>query len=414
MRIKEIIDKYKIYILIFFVVTLPYHIDSSIIGGFAFLILLIGIILRKNNLKELIDNKMIKVFLFFLFFYYLSQFWSESNKYTVLDLKDAFNNFKYYPFFIIGIYLWGLTKDDIKKVLLYIAISPIVYVILYYLNSLGITSIYSSHYCWPDIVHRYKFLMWDFRANPFIIFGTVYFYIKFLFNFKDKNRQKALIFFSISLVYFISLFIDEYTHSRAMDIAVLFALIYVSFSFVSNRYKSMVIGVFLFILTLTVYSQYSEFKKGYDEFQSFVQDRKFEGSFGYRLGMLNVGYELFQKAPFFGSGISNISSQVKDIKEKENFYFANSHLESFHNENILILVQTGLIGYIAFLMFIFYYYKLEINDIEILLFKNSIIIVFLCLSIADYFITNKTTGTAFAIFISLFLALPKKDMGKNT
>ena len=408
-KLREFLEKYKLSFLIIFVLTLPYNITINWIGTFSILFFVMGIILNKYKIKELFENSVVRIFFIFMIFYCLSILWGEFNEHSKNDIRDAIDNFKYYPLIILGIFMSGFTSEQIKKALFYLAIAPILYVVFYYTNSLELTSIYSPHYLWDSVEYRFKILMWDFRANPFIIYSAIYFYIKFLHNLKDKKL--SFIYLCVSAIFAISLFVDEYTHSRAMAIALVLGITYVSFSFITFRYKYIILTILLGILgSVVTYTQIDEFKKGYSEVKLFMEEKKYEGSFGYRLGMLTAGYEIFERSPYIGSGINNVTDQVKEIKKQNPQLFANFHLESFHNESMLLLVQVGLVGYFLFLFFLIKYFTMRMVDNDLNLLKNSVIIIYSFLTIADYFFTNKTSGTMFAILLAIFITQKYLDI----
>lgn len=404
------IEKIQYYLIAFFVITLPYFVDDSLVGTCSILIFILGLFIRKRDWKELFSNLHIIFLTIFILFSYLSLFWGISDEILNKTAKDAIERFKYFPLIIIGIYLSNLDKKKIENLLFFLAISPILYIVLYYLNSFGITSIYSEHYKYyielmnRDDVFFTIHLMWDFKANVFIIFSLIYFYIKSLKALKDNNIKNFILLGLLSIVIFISLFIDEITDSRLMDIVAVACIMFITYRFISNKYKFFIFSIVSIFSIILVYNlQKESFNKGFHELESSLVENNYEGSWGFRVGMIVVGCKILKDNPFFGVGINSTKDGVDRIREKQpELLDFHKDIHSFHNEHILILSQVGIIGYFIFMLFIIFYFLYIIQNKEMDILKKSVILMYLLLMVADYFISNKSLGNTFALLLALF------------
>ena len=346
----------------------------------------------------------------FVIFTYFSLLWGTSEEVLNKTAEDAIERFKYFPMLIIGVYLSNFTKEEIQRFLLLLAISPFGYMFLYYLNAFGLINIYSDHYMgYQELIGKEgiiftKHLMWDFKVNVYIIFSLIYFYIKFLGKIKEKNYNKSFIYILLVVFIFISLFVDSVTDSRLMDMVAVAIIVFVTYQFITNKYKLPILIIISILVSSIVYNvQKDSFDEGFNELKDSFVERNYHGSWGFRVGMLNVGYEILEDSPYVGIGINSTKEAVDMIrKEQPELLKFHHNIHSFHNEHLLFLTQVGLLGYIVFLVFIFYFFSLKIQNKNMSILKNSIILMYLMLMVADYFISNKSLGNTFAAFIALF------------
>lgn len=408
---KNYLEIIHFYIIGLFILTLPYHIHNSVIGGFSITIFILGLLTYKRDLKELFTIKHIQFLFLFFTIVLLSYFYSEENNFSL-----TIQPFKYFPLIIVGIYLSALTKKQIEVLFLLFAISPIAYVIIYYLNFFHITTLYSSHYD----SNGSKILMMDLIANIIIVLSATYFFVLSIKNMNNKHYYKTTIYFILFTIFALSIFIDPKTHSRSMDIALLASIVIVLVYML--KWRTIVLYFIISIVLITMLSRTShgtyiskEFFKAYNNIEKAIYHKQYNSSSGYRVGMIKLGSELIVKNPILGIG-NNSLTHVEHVRS-DNIEFKTliPYLHSFHNEHIFFLVSYGILGYFMIVLFGIYYYKYKIKNSYLFIFKNVIIISYVwVMTIGDY-LSNKTNGNMFALLLALLTlyAILEKENDEN-
>ena len=407
---KTLIDNIHYGLLIVLILTMPYYISNSWIGTLSIFIFLLAIINNKINLKSFLSKKPIVFLMLFIAMSYFSLLWSENPLTPLSALKD-FNEFKYYILIIPGIYFSNLSQARLFFLFKVIAISPLAYIIIYYLNASGLTSIYSTHY-YPET--GYIALYVDLIANIYIYLSALYLYIKLFSSIHTKNKPKVLLYLVLFIFVSISLFIDPTTSSRTINLAFFLFLLAVPLYFF-KAYIKFIIPISLILFSLTVYLliNSSSFKTGVDELKLAIEKNSYSGSWGYRAGLMVVGYEIFKTSPILGNG-NNVKTITLQIREKKPYLFAHHPLIHFHNEHIVILTKIGIVGYILFLIFLFYLFKLKLSSPEINTYKNIFILSLFIFFFGEQYFTFKATTNAIAVLIALFILQDKTTKKETT
>ena len=110
----------------------------------------------------------------------------------------------------------------------------------------------------------------------------------------------------------------------------------------------------------------------------------------------NASISMIAEEPIFGNGFKSFRKNCKkydteNIKESTEYRVCSTHPHNFHLE---ILVDAGLIGYSAFMIFLFYLFKdLKKNNVSNKLILNIIIIIML-----TFIFLPRPTGSIFSTF----------------
>ena len=132
----------------------------------------------------------------------------------------------------------------------------------------------------------------------------------------------------------------------------------------------------------------------------------YDTSAGARYGAILVSLDLIQKHPFLGEGLGYArASYIKTIKDSA-IYSKSKYLikvmSDLHNQYMQVLIEVGIVGFVIFLLFIYYFYKEKIYDIE---FK-TISIIFMTSLLAGFFggslLRMYEIYVLFVIFLGLY------------
>ena len=183
----------------------------------------------------------------------------------------------------------------------------------------------------------------------FYIFSL--FFISYFLKFYNNHKKTALIIIFIFI--FISFLIGERANFIKFFITILFIYLFI----LEIKFKKKILGIILLFIVMSLfinlnkeakYRYYLQIESLYtDGLNSFLKQSKYGAHY-------NAAFKIFKEYPVFGVGIKNY--RVESSKEKyinENYsathYRWATHPHQIHFE---FLSETGLFGYISFLIFI--------------------------------------------------------------
>ena len=406
-NIKNHLEPLQYMLIIAIVMTLPYWGLYSYFKYTTVLLFLLILITGQIDFKNIINNKVILSLFAFILFTYLSALWTASNPIFTQEYELNFNRFKYYFLLIIAIYSTSLTTEQIKSIFFIMALSPLYTVIVYYLNAFGITHIYSA--LWYE--GESNILTHYLVNNFFILYSGIYFYILFFDNLMKKHYKTSLFAAFLTIFFFISLFIDPITTARLM-ILVFFILIMIIPLFYLKRKQVIFVVLLSAIFAALFINTNPGMQKGLKTFSTAISEDKYTGSWGHRLGFAIVGIKIFQENPIIGRGISDVRERTLLFAKENPKYFIGDPGRHFHNEHINLLVQVGIVGYSLFLLFIFLFLRLSINNEFLHRLKFAFVFSFLLLMLGEHYLSIWTTSSFFALFIALILLYHKQELNE--
>jgi O-antigen ligase len=132
-----------------------------------------------------------------------------------------------------------------------------------------------------------------------------------------------------------------------------------------------------------------------------VQGEAEGSSFFQRLIFWRVGWRLFKKHPFFGTGTGDVKKEIKAEYESYPVYVEPKYRLRAHNQFITFLMTFGMVGCAYFLFFLAF----TTNKAR----HHPLFLFFMVVSIMS-FLTEDTLETQagvtfFSFFLSLFSAL---------
>jgi O-antigen ligase len=334
-------------------------------------------------------------------FTYASALWSQSPEFVNDDLNTNIDRFKYYFLIIPSIYLSNLSKKDINRLLLFVAIAPVLSIVIYYTNHLGLTSIFPFKTPDEDLILSHYLVQ-----NFFILLSILYLYIHILSATKTRDYKKAAIYSLLLIVASISLVIHPDTTSRLMVLAFILIIAITPYFYLPKK-VFFPLATLITVISISIVAVNPNFQRGIKSLEDAVTSERYVSSWGHRTAFALAGFEMFREHPLFGRGINDFSRPYEKIVEKNPDHFHN--IRRFHNEHINILVATGIVGYALLVIFFISLYRLNIRDRDIHVFKNITVISIFFIMLGEHYLSVKDTTNFIAILITLFVLLRYRE-----
>lgn len=387
---------------------------SHYAGSFIFSLILILFIIRRN-LKEYLlpafKNKVVQAFIIFYLINILWLFGTENfdqakqvlkfSQYALFPILFlAFIDKRFSPY-IIGGFITGILFSE------FISYSIQFNLIPWKLAFFSIP-IYQAY----DINDPSPFLHHSFYASSLA-------FISALLIYKYLTKNPTLLEKAISLLFIISISINLATVGGRVGYILYIVLILFSIYYIYGKknLSSLIvafIGIASFFITAYTYSPI--FKNKIKETQHITKEflngkMNFHDSLGSRIGFSYYATQVINTNFLLGVGTGDYMDEVKKIipNTQNNTYIKNT-LEHPHNIYIMLLLQFGIIGLLAFLNIFYQLYRYKNSDDYLKFVKYSIM-----LTIAVALITETFTAPyyfpLFVLIVSSTLStenLPKE------
>ncbi|NOR55885.1 MAG: hypothetical protein GQ531_06725 [Sulfurovum sp.] len=335
----------------------------------------------------------------------MSTLWSSASPVLNAEFSLNFARFKYYFLLIIAIYSASLTTKQIKNLFFIMALAPLYTIVVYYLNAMGITHLYSALFFHGESKLLTHYLM----NNFFILYGTLYFYIVFFDNLIKKDYKVSSLAALLTIIYFVSMFIDKPSTARLMILVFFMIMFMVPFFYVKKKYIVLILLVVLGISVVFIKNSQG-IQQGIKTFSTAITEDKYVGSWGHRLGFAIVGLEIYKEHPLIGRGICDVRERTIAFAKENPKYFVGDPARHFHNGHINLLVQVGAVGYSLFLVFIFLFLRAPLYNRFNYILRSSFVVTFLLLMFGEHYLSIEQTSYFFALFIALMLLYHKQEL----
>lgn len=171
------------------------------------------------------------------------------------------------------------------------------------------------------------------------------------------------------------------------------------------------------VLAIGGYSSISLFKKRIDHGISDIQqlqEGNFNTSWGLRAAFWVVTYDALHKHPFVGSGIGDYRLAARETFVCNTHHFNQRVINwcsdtHFHNQYLMILVQTGLIGFGLMIWLFIELFKLKIDNPQLNEFKILGLTTFIVASISEPLWILQFPIILFIFIVSLSIAAAQKN-----
>lgn len=402
LRAKLDFDKLYKNSLLLFAFTLP--LSRAAVSFFSIWFVLLWIMEGgwEEKVKSIKNCRVLRTLLLFILLSTLTFFISEDQSMALSVIK------KYFYFMIPFVFFTSLRKE---KEYIHSAIS-------FFLAGMFISEI---------IAYGIYFEWWQFNGRPpsypspfmshidysiFLALSSIILLYR-LFSDRYGIRQKilyALFFVTVTGNLFISI-------GRTGQLAYLVALIV--FGLIRYRFSIKAFGLSL-LLILSIFTAAYHISDNFKARVVLAQndilrivDGDLKDSWGIRLSYWIVTFNILREHPW-GNGIGDFKLAVKEEIAKEKYspkIYAKSFLPKFHphNQYLMILLQTGVVGLSLFLLLLYRIVKLPIRDRELkdlsLLFVTIYIVGFM----AEPLLWKQFTAVLFSMFTGLFLAASREE-----
>ncbi len=409
---KKIINKinfektYYFALLIFaFMLPLSRATNSLFIVLFILLLFLQGN--YKKHFEKLKTSPLAISILVFIVFTIFSLLWTE-------DLGFGLNQKRLYiPWIAIFAIALNVKKEQILSIISAFIMGMIVSEILSYGMFFELWQIkgHGKEYPSPFMMH--------IDYSIFLAFTAIILLNRLLSKRYSKKEKLIILFFFITITG--NLFINEGRTGQLAFLVGIFATIFIHYKI---NLKSILAS---FILIVIIFSSAYTFS---DKFQTRIHAAKSDiekimqgqlnSSWGIRVAMYFVATDIIKANPIIGVGVGDYKIAAKKALEKNDHGFSKNVVEfipkyHFHSQYLNILVQSGIIGLLMFLIIFYQFAKLSISDPELKELSLLIIIILMTAFIAEPLFLKQFTNILFVLFAGLFLgaSLDSSSVSEN-
>ena len=202
-----------------------------------------------------------------------------------------------------------------------------------------------------------------FFANMIIFYRLFY---------EKKNIKKMLSIF-ILMVSSVALFL---TFSRVIILLYVIIAFYLGLKYIRKKIVILITLAFLFFLFVSTSFSYRFFDSA-----SLIRDWRM------RAELINISMSLFKKHPYFGAGLKNFF-YYQPLYQKT---ITPTLFQPVHNIFILVLVETGVVGFIIFCTFLIHTFRVllrkikKVRDREVKDFYKATMVIFVSMIIVGMF-----------------------------
>ena len=334
-----------ILVFLFSLFPIAFYLGNLIINTFIILIGITYLIFLFKNNHKLIDKKILILLFFFWFTLIINLIFSNNFENSYLRVSK----FLFIIFFIFAFkHLININSKYEKYIfgvwtfILIIQIIDIIFEIIFGINITGFKS-----YMPGRLVSFFR----DELVVGYFFFGFSIVILAFLYQRKFIGDKIAVLLFVLLIV--LSFLIGE----RSNFIKTFLSIILFLFFIIKYNYKTKIISiVFILSILISILNLNTNYKVRYVEqmFESHKDLGISKFSVDYFLNRTIYGkhqltaYRMFEDNKIFGVGIKNFREQVYKKKYVEH-QTVDLHPHQIHLE---LLAETGLFGYISFLIFI--------------------------------------------------------------
>ncbi len=391
--LNHILEKVLFTLIVFF--PLAFFLRSLILNFIILLISLIFVIVSINKNYNFLKFNYNKVLLIFFSFPFISQLFINME---IEKLIKSFFLLKFFLLFNATIYVFShINKNYLKKLLNILIVLIILFILDLYLqyilgyNSLG----FKPSFCEERTLKcfRYSGLFGaELVAGGFISIIVSSIFILTIILYKNK-------FLTIfPLILLITVYITG--ERTALVVMLAFSIIYY-FKFFKFRVSYIVISVLIIGSFLSFAKESSKQRFINDTINLVKNDNNLSLIDSIKTTPWGLHYGasilMVQKKPIFGNGYKSFRVNCKNydylnIRVKQRHSVCSSHPHNFHLE---ILVDTGLIGYLLYLISIFFIF---INYFSIKRIKEDKIMFIVFFFLLTIVFLPRPTGSIFSTF----------------
>ena len=210
---------------------------------------------------------------------------------------------------------------------------------------------------------------------------------------------------------------------RTGQVAFILAIIVMFFLYYKLHIKTIIYSSLSLLIIFTIAFNSSDmFEKRVNLAKTDIEkiiDGDLYSSWGIRVAYWMVSYEILKDNPLFGVGVGDYKEAIVHTLQKEKFDNFPKEMKDFmkeyhvHNQILMVMIQTGLIGIIIIIWL--FYYLLKISLYAKNEHKNIFVLfllIYLIGCMADPLWYKQFTISLWILFVSLLVILTKKEQNR--
>ena len=327
----------------------------------------------KDKMRIIKNSPALMAISAFLVFQVVTLFYSE-------NIKEGLNLLRMYTYWaLIYVMATSFKKEWVTSMTTAFLYGMLVSEICAYLIFFDIYAIKGK------LPHDPNPFMGHMTYSMFLAFTSLLLLNRILSNHYTRVQKLFLLIFFTTVT--INLFISNGRTGQVAFLAALVVTIVIHF-----RFSLKALFVFLFI-SISIFAGSYKFLPHFQtranhaisDIQGIV-DGKFYSSWGLRSAYWLITYEALKESPLMGFGIGDFHLVAQKVLEKNPYHFSEDvirHCETnfYDNQYLMVLVQSGMIGF-ALMLYLFYrLLALKISDKELkelsIIFITVIMVAFL-------------------------------------
>jgi O-antigen ligase len=337
----------------------------------------------ERKVKKIEEYRAIHFLILFLIINVVSLFWSS-------DVREGIHNIKYY-FAILSLFVvtfTSLQKRYLRAILLTFLLSMFISELILYGVYLDLWSIKKGTPSNPSsFMHHVLYsiflastillLIWQILENRFSIkvrvLETIFLLSTFTNLFLNVGRTGQVGFVMASIIFTVNYFrgkLRYVLYLSALLIAIFFTAYHLSEPF------------------------YNRVHQGFSNIES-MKDGNFNSSWGARVLMKERGIEVIKLSPIFGFGVGDDRGVIRDFLNRDSMLRENPILRNIphiHDQLLQIAIQTGVLGVVTFLLFIFFIFKENYQNHLTKSILFSVLTLYITAFFIDVPLRNYTSG----------------------
>lgn len=332
-------------------------IGSAIINGFVILIDIIFLIdLVKNKKIKYLNNKLFYAFLLLWASLLINAFFSENFNNSILRALG----FVRFIFFVFAIKYYVSSNNYFYRekifyfwtVVFFLVTLDLLFEFYFGFNTLG----YSN-----DIPGRLSgYLNQELKIGGFY-YGFILISLIFIYN---KYKNLSLLYFLITIFLITSFLIGERSNFIKICFILILFLYFVDKKFIFKNLLFITL-IFSLIFTLIYFNKDSK-ERFYDSLiKPIIVNLKFSKTLKYSQygAHYDAAIGIFKNYPVFGVGLKNFrhESGKSEYINKEFIFYQTRQTTHPHQIHFELLSETGLFGYLSFIIFFGYYLRKNIK-----------------------------------------------------
>lgn len=378
------------------------YIYGKYIVALAFILWLF--VVKKDDLKNILQNKIIIVFLSIILLHYISVLWSEDQS-GAINYANSIVRYIFIPLLII---VTVVTKPQLKYIISAFIFGMFINEVISYLIFFDfIQTAVSLKYKYPiGFLHHVRY-------SVLVAFTA----ILILYQLKNTTSRYMQILYA---VFFITMTANLLISGGRTGYVVYFGSLFILILtyFKPNMKNILLLFVFPMIVFLVGFSMNDKVQerasKAVKAVEYIYKNNNYNTSFGARFAFYPISVDIMKQDhnnAFLGVGAGDSKEEIKaSIQRLGNLIPVR--IKHAHNSYIEMYLNVGVIGLFLYILLFILLMRVKIEDNEIDFIRQTFILVFMIATLADHLFRAKETMFFMSIFIAIIIVQNRYE--KNT